>query len=154
MNETTRKFRLGNLIINFAGAKEALPCGGLNSLHPCPLHSQTPNCCAPIHTLCGLLSGCLPHSLCPPHTLCKVGSVPPIEELSPIINELIPQITDPEVLSTLREDLKKALETATKQEEALKPTPEEAQQIVNELDTALREAKELADKKGVKVEKK
>lgn len=156
MSEIARKFRLGNLVVNFAGGAGA---------GACPLHTLkfTPYCCM-AHTwhcppfshclmnTCGAFSPCgVTYLECEGASMPCLGSDLPFDKISPIINEVIPQITDHELILALRRDLEVAVASAKKQEEILtvaaKPqTLEEASEIEESLNKALTEVRTIKAK--------
>jgi hypothetical protein len=156
MEGIAKKFRFGNLVVNLAPGVGAGVC-------PHYTIKFTPDCCL-VPSKCQLIwsYGCGIFSPpCPAHscgwTHCLGGSQPcfgsdlPFEKFSPLIQEVIPQITDHELIAVLRRDLEVALEAAKQQEAALtaaaKPqTLEEVVQIEKGLNKALEEVQAMKAK--------
>ena len=142
MDEISSKFRFGNLVVNLADS--SIRCG-YHTLKPvCGVNYSL--CYKPslaITPMCEKIKTTLFDEYC-------VGGTLPFdpEWWTPIIKEKIPQITEHELITQLKEDLKIAVNMAEKQEATLaaaaKPqTLEEVTALQDNLNLALKELDEL-----------
>jgi len=111
MADISSKFRFGNLVVNLA---DGLRRCWVNTLEPKTV-------CGVNNSICyrSPLIDCAKIRTTYYEEYCRVGTHFDPEWWTPIIKEMIPQITEHESITLLKEDLKAAVELAEKQEATL-----------------------------------